>query len=61
MRNITLKFNNPRDLIEFVELTESLCGDVDKHELIITCALSDAELELARSAYHAIVLRDNLN
>ena len=56
MKNITLKFNSPTDLIEFVELTETVCGDLDQHELIITCTLSDADIELARKAYHAEIL-----
>lgn len=62
MRNITLKFNNPTDLIEFVELTETVCNDLDKYELIITCTLSEAEIELARQAYDAIIVNEkNLN
>lgn len=62
MKNITLKFNNPTDLIEFVELTETICADLDRQELIITCSLSEAEIELARQAYNAIILNDsNLN
>jgi hypothetical protein len=62
MRNITLKFNNPTDLIEFVELTETICNDLDHHELIITCTLSEADIELAKQAYHAVILNErNLN
>jgi hypothetical protein len=62
MRHITLKFNSPTDLIEFVELTETVCNDLDKYELIITCTLSEAEIELARQAYHAIIIDEkNLN
>lgn len=59
MRNITLKFNNPTDLIEFVELTETVCADLDRYKLIITCTLSEADIELAREAYDAVILKDN--
>ena len=62
MRNITLKFNNPTDLIEFVELTETICADLDRHALIITCVLTEADIELAREAYNAKILNErNLN
>jgi hypothetical protein len=59
MKNITLKFNSPNDLIEFIELTETVCKDLNSYELVITCTLSEADLELARSAYHAVIVNEH--
>lgn len=59
MRTITLKFHTARDLVEFIEITETACCDLDKHELIVTCNLTDAEVELAREAYKATVVGDS--
>ena len=54
-----MKFRTPTDLIEFVELTETVCNDLDRHQLIITCTLTEADIELAKQAYQAIILKDN--
>ncbi len=61
MRSITLKFQDPKDLVEFIELTKTACEGLDHRALIITCYLSEAHIELAREGYRALVLDSSMN
>lgn len=56
MRQVTLQFPSILELIDFtLEVAEKAC-EVKRLHLILICNLAEAEVELARSRYKAIVL-----
>ncbi len=56
MNSYVLQFDDQQTLASFLKTSKAICSDFDTPLLTISCVLSDAEIELATSAYNASIL-----
>jgi hypothetical protein len=56
MNTYTLQFETPTGLSGFLKTSGAQCSEFDVQKLVISCQLTDAQIELATSAYDASIL-----
>ena len=56
MNTYTLQFETSNGLSEFLKTSGAKCSDFDMKKLTICCQLTDAQIELATSAFDASIL-----
>jgi hypothetical protein len=55
-QRVTLKFDDERDLRRFTIIVEPFCIEMNTKTLTLTCDCDEAEMELAKNAFHAEVV-----
>lgn len=58
MRKVILQFQSIMELIDFQQLTNTFSCQMDPDKFILSCSLTDAEIELAQNGYQALVLQE---
>ena len=56
MNTYTLQFETATALTGFLKTSDAKCSEFDLQKLTIRCELTDAEIELATSAFDASIL-----
>lgn len=59
MRQVTLQFQDERDLRRFVQVVACTRLEINLKTLRLTCDCDDKEVELAQRAFAATVLNDS--
>lgn len=53
MKKVSLQFADILHLLEFIEFTQNHECDIDLEKIIVTCELSEADIELGINGYKA--------
>ncbi|MDB5196850.1 MAG: hypothetical protein JWP88_1221 [Flaviaesturariibacter sp.] len=53
MKKVVIKFRDILELVDFQSVTDTFSCETNSDDLIITCILSDAQIELAERGYRA--------
>lgn len=56
MKKVLLQFADILHLLEFIEFTKHHHCDIDLEKIIMSCELSEADIELAINGYNASLL-----
>ena len=56
MKEVTIQFSSILELIDFTLIIDANKFEVNKSKLLLTCELSEREIELARNGFHATIL-----
>ncbi|MGN6402036.1 MAG: hypothetical protein ACTHMD_16370 [Flavisolibacter sp.] len=60
MKTITLMFRSVNDLWEFKQMTNTTNFKINSLQITITAELNQAQIELAVSTFHAVVVEDKV-
>lgn len=58
MKRVSLKFKDILQLIDFMEFTNNHHCSADMEEMVLTCELSEPDIELAINGYDAALIAD---
>lgn len=56
MREVTLQFPNIKELIDFTVVASITDGHINRKDFTLSCSLPQADIELARYSFGAILL-----
>ena len=57
MKKVTLQFDNILSLIDYLNNIKNYSCQLNRRDLMVTCELSEADIELALNGYQANILQ----